>query len=222
MKGLLIKDFQLSLLNIRMLVIICVVSIFITSSSTGSAAFVISYVTIIFFMFVLTSISYDEMDHSISFLFTLPISRKTYVREKYIFSLICGMIGLVFSTAVCMVVGAVKNVNLIEPDMIPAALGIYLTLLFIVALMLPIQLKFGGDNGRIALFIVFGVIFVAIIIGSKILEHFNIHEADIIKFLDLLLSSNTALAIPGFILLVLAALGISYKISVKIMEHKAL
>lgn len=222
MKGLLIKDFQLSLLNIRMLVIICVVSIFITSSSTGSAAFVISYVTIIFFMFVLTSISYDEMDHSISFLFTLPISRKTYVREKYIFSLICGMIGLVFSTAVCMVVGAVKNVNLIEPDMIPAALGIYLTLLFIVALMLPIQLKFGGDNGRIALFIVFGVIFAAIIIGSKILEHFNIHEADIIKFLDLLLSSNTALAIPGFILLVLAALGISYKISVKIMEHKAL
>lgn len=222
MKGLLIKDFQLSLLNIRMLVIICVVSIFITSSSTGSAAFVISYVTIIFFMFVLTSISYDEMDHSISFLFTLPISRKTYVREKYIFSLICGMIGLVFSTAVCMVVGAVKNVNLIEPDMIPAALGIYLTLLFIVALMLPIQLKFGGDNGRIALFIVFGVIFVAIIIGSKILERFNIHEADIIKFLDLLLSSNTALAIPGFILLVLAALGISYKISVKIMEHKAL
>ncbi len=222
MKGLLIKDFQLSLLNIRMLVIICVVSIFITSSSTGSASFVISYVTIIFFMFVLTSISYDEMDHSISFLFTLPISRKTYVREKYIFSLICGMIGLVFSTAVCMVVGAVKNVNLIEPDMIPAALGIYLTLLFIVALMLPIQLKFGGDNGRIALFIVFGVIVAAIFIGSKILERFNIHEADIIKFLDLLLSSNTALAIPGFILLVLAALGISYRISVKIMEHKAL
>lgn len=222
MKGLLIKDFQLSLLNIRMLVIICVVSIFITSSSTGSAAFVISYVTIIFFMFVLTSISYDETDHSISFLFTLPISRKTYVREKYIFSLICGMIGLVFSTAVCIIVGAVKNVNLIEPGMIPAALGIYLTLLFIVALMLPIQLKFGGDNGRIALFIVFGVIVAAIFIGSKILEHFNIHEADIIKFLDLLLSSNTALAIPGFILLVLAALGISYRISVKIMEHKAL
>lgn len=222
MKGLLIKDFQLSLLNIRMLVIICVVSIFITSSSTGSASFVISYVTIIFFMFVLTSISYDEMDHSISFLFTLPISRKTYVREKYVFSLICGLIGLVFSTAVCIIVGAVKNVNLIEPDMIPAALGIYLTLLFIVALMLPIQLKFGGDNGRIALFIVFGVIVAAIFIGSKILEHFNIHEADIIKFLDLLLSSNTALAIPGFILLVLAALGISYKISVKIMEHKAL
>ncbi len=222
MKGLLIKDFQLSLLNIRMLVIICVVSIFIASSSTGSAAFIISYVTIIFFMFVLTSISYDEIDHSISFLFTLPISRKTYVREKYIFSLICGMIGLVFSTAVCIVVGTVKNVNLIEPDMIPAALGIYLTLLFIVALMLPIQLKFGGDNGRIALFIVFGVIVAAIFIGSKILERFNIHEADIIKILDLLLSSNTALVIPGFILLVLAALGISYKISLKIMEHKTL
>lgn len=222
MKGLLIKDFQLSLLNIRMLVVICMVSIFITSSSTGSASFVISYVTIIFFMFVLTSISYDEMDHSISFLFTLPINRKTYVREKYIFSLICGMIGLVFSVAVCMAVGAVKNIELIGPDMIPAALFIYLTLLFIVALMLPIQLKFGGDNGRIALFIVFGVIVAAVFIGSKILERFNIHEADIIKFLDLLLSSNTSLAIPGFIVLVLAALGISYKISLNIMEHKTL
>lgn len=222
MKGLLIKDFQLCLLNIRLLVVLCIVSIFITSSSSASAAFVISYMTIIFFMFVLTSISYDELDHSISFLFTLPISRKTYVREKYVFSLICGMIGLIFSSAICSIVGTIKNTDFFGSDFIPVALGIYLMLLFIVALMLPIQLKFGGDNGRIALFIVFGVIVAAVYIGSKILEHFHIYEADIIKFLDLMFSANTALIIPVFIILVLAALGISYGISLKIMNHRTL
>ena len=222
MKGLLIKDFQLAFLNIRMLVALCIVSIFLTSSSTGSAAFVISYVTIIFFMFVLTSISYDELDHSISFLFTLPISRKTYVLEKYVFSLVCGMIGLVFSSAICTVIGMIKNIDLVGPDFIPVALSIYLMLLFIVALMLPIQLKVGGDNGRIALFLVFGIIVAAVYIGSKILERFHIYEADIIKFVNMILTTNTALIIPAFIILVLAALGISYGISLRIMNRRTL
>lgn len=222
MKGLLIKDFQLAFLNIKMLVALCIVSIFLTSSSTGSAAFVIGYVTIIFFMFVLTSISYDELDHSISFLFTLPISRKTYVLEKYVFSLVCGMIGLVFSSVICVVIGRVKNMDLVGPDFIPVALSIYLMLLFIVALMLPIQLKFGGDNGRIALFLVFGIIVVAVYIGSKILERFHIYEADIIKFANMILTANTAFIISAFIILVLAALGISYGISLRIMNHRTL
>lgn len=222
MKGLLIKDFQLAFLNVRMLVALCIVSIFITSSSTGSAAFVISYITIVFFMFVLTTISYDELDHSISFLFTLPVSRKTYVLEKYVFSLICGMVGLIFSSVICTVIGMIKNINLIGSDFIPVALTIYLMLLFIVAFMLPIQLKFGGDNGRIAIFLVFGIIVAAVYIGSKVLEHFHIYEADIIKFVQLLLTAHTALIIPTFIILVLAALGISYGISLRIMERRTL
>lgn len=222
MKGLLIKDFQLSLLNIKMLVVLFIVSIFLTSSSTGSPAFIISYVTIIFFMFVLTSISYDELDHSISFLFTLPISRKTYVLEKYVFSFICGLIGLVFSTIICVLIGMLKNISLIEPDFLLVALMIYFVLLLLVAIMLPIQLKFGGDNGRIAIFLLFGIIAVAVYIGTKILERFHIAEADIINFINLLLTARASLVIPGFITLVLAALGISYGISLKIMEKKAL
>lgn len=222
MKGLLIKDFQLAFLNIKMLVALCFISIFITSSATGSSAFVISYVTIIFFMLVLTSISYDELDHSISFLFTLPISRKTYVGEKYVFSLVCGMIGLVFSTALCVVISMIKNINLIEADFILIAFMIYFVLLFIVALMLPIQLKFGGDNGRIALFLVFGILVAAIYIGTKILERFHIYEADIIKFMNLLLTANASLFIPAVIILALAALGISYGISLRIMNHRTL
>lgn len=173
-------------------------------------------------MFVLTTISYDELDHSISFLFTLPVSRKTYVLEKYVFSLICGMVGLIFSTVICTVIGMIKNINLIGPDFIPVALTIYLMLLFIVAFMLPIQLKFGGDNGRIAIFLVFGIIVAAVYIGNKVLEHFHIYKADIIKFVHSLFTANTALIIPAFIILVLATLGISYGISLRIMERRTL
>lgn len=223
MKGLLIKDFQLSLLNTRMLVVLFVISIFLTSSATGSPAFIIGYVTTVFFMFVLTSISYDEMDHSISFLFTLPISRKTYVREKYVFSLLCGLAGLVFSTVICFLLGGLfQNMQLIGPDFLPIALMIYLVLLFLVAIMLPIQLKFGGDNGRIAIFLLFSICAAAVYVGSRILERFNITEPDIIKFITLLLTGNTAPVIAGFVVLILAALGISYRISLGIMEKKAL
>lgn len=222
MKGLLIKDFQLSFLNIRMLVVLCFVSIFITSSATSSPAFIISYVTVVFFMFVLSSIAYDEADHSISFLFTLPISRKTYVQEKYAFALICGLCGLVFSTAVCILISMIKNIKLIGPDFILVALMVYLVLLFMVAFMLPVQLKFGGDNGRIAIFLIFGIIFVAAYIIMKVLERFNIRENDIMEFINRLLTVRSSVFIPAAILLALAALGISYGISLKIMERKVL
>ena len=112
--------------------------------------------------------------------------------------------------------------QLIGPDFLPIALMIYLILLFLDAIMLPIQLKFGGDNGRIAIFLLFGICAAAVYVGNRILERFHITKPDIIKFITLLLTGNTALVIAGFVVLILAALGISYRISLGIVEKKSL
>lgn len=53
----------------------------------------VPYVTMMFSIFSLTTISYDEFDNGMSFLFTLPVNRVKYVVEKYIFGILVCLCG---------------------------------------------------------------------------------------------------------------------------------
>ena len=89
MKGLLIKDFKL-MKNQKnfffIMIFIAAAMLFAEFEST----FVVSYFTMIASMFVLSTISYDEYDNGYAFLFSMPFSRTSYVKEKYIFSILMG------------------------------------------------------------------------------------------------------------------------------------
>lgn len=54
-------------------------------------------------MFSLSTISYDEFDNGNAFLFSLPITRKGYVIEKYIFGIMLGVISLILSTIIACI-----------------------------------------------------------------------------------------------------------------------
>lgn len=62
----------------------------IISFTLGSATFVVGYIILVFGLFALNTISYDEMDNGYAFLFTLPISRADYVKEKYVYGILSG------------------------------------------------------------------------------------------------------------------------------------
>ena len=53
--------------------------------------FAIGFLTFVMSLFSVSSISYDEFDNGNAFLFSLPITRTTYVVEKYCFGLILGL-----------------------------------------------------------------------------------------------------------------------------------
>ena len=82
--------------QLRSAIIIFAVVIFmlIAGQDTG---FVIMYANIIFMMFGLSTISYDAFDNGEAFLFTLPITKKLYVQEKYVFSLGALLSGFILS-----------------------------------------------------------------------------------------------------------------------------
>lgn len=84
MKGLLIKDFKLLKGQKQFLAAVLVVTIVFMTTNT-SLSFIISYITVMMGMITLTTISYDEYENGMGYLFTLPVSRKGYVREKYLF-----------------------------------------------------------------------------------------------------------------------------------------
>ena len=81
MKGLLIKDFKLVMIQkYALLVIVGVMSLMTFKSD--NRVFAIAYMTFVGTLFALSTISYDEADNGNAFLFALPISRRGYVAEK--------------------------------------------------------------------------------------------------------------------------------------------
>ena len=88
---------------------------------------------------------------------------------------------------------------------------------FLLAIMLPIEIKFGAEKGRMAMFAVFAVIGVSIGVGVKIAEKMGADVERIMLKLSVV-SPVTILFVAVFaLILVLLA---SYFVSVRIINKK--
>lgn len=144
MKGLLIKDFKL--LKKRGIFLLLLVILFAT---TGRSEFVVGLASLIMGVFSITTISYDEFENGMPFIFTLPVRRKDYVREKYIFGfaiiaaawIIMSALGLAFEKFVLMAAAC---------DLLKK-LGIYAAYLFatcfLVSLQIAVKIRFAERSG---------------------------------------------------------------------------
>ena len=81
MKGLLIKDFRLMKVQKSFFLLIAVIGVWGTLLSENVTS-AIGFLTFVMSLFSVSSISYDEFDNGNAFLFSLPITRTTYVVEK--------------------------------------------------------------------------------------------------------------------------------------------
>ena len=104
MKGLLIKDFKLMMMQknffLSIIAIAVVLTVFVKNPS-----FIIGYLTFIGSVFTLSTISNDEFDNGNAFLFSLPITRKLYALEKYVFGFLTGACSCLISLILCMIFG---------------------------------------------------------------------------------------------------------------------
>lgn len=93
-RGLLEKDFRLFFRQGGNLFFVLVfVALFFILTGKTAAAFIAMYIPSVLAIYSGNTISYDENGHGYTYLFSLPVNKKIYVREKYIFSFImtaCG------------------------------------------------------------------------------------------------------------------------------------
>lgn len=215
MKGLLEKDLRLMISRKQSILIFIVASLFVAFTMEGS--FVVSYLTMLFTVIAISTLSYDEYDNGFAFLMTLPFSRKTYVREKYIFTLLAEITAWIVSVILYYAVNMIKGVRLDLLSEAPVLL-MYLPLLFLMAcMMLPIQFRFGAEKSRTAYFIVIGGLAVLLFIVFKLIGSGD-GSIDIIETaLSFLLSPVGIITVTAVFLILVA---VSYLLSVRIMEKK--
>lgn len=220
MRGLLIKDFCIISKNKKLLGMLLFLALFVFMMPADMAgSFIISYVTILGGTLVLSTISTDEFDKSTMFLMTLPVQRKTYALEKYAFSFICSFTCWGVSTAISCIVA---DSDIIEVVKIALILLVVLSLFQLI--MIPVQIKFGGENGRMVLMgMVVGILVAGFVAKKGLLAVFKSEEAlslwiqGIIRLFDDL---NTPLLIVLTIFAMAVCFVISAGISIRAMEKR--
>ena len=216
MKAMLIKDWKLMKGQKQFVLILCIfLAVFGTTSN--NLGFLISYMTLMASIFSISTISYDEYNNGMVYLLALPISRRKYVEEKYLFCLLTSLVVSVVSLIVTLGIEIVRSTSATPEDLAisaAAALGVGA---LICGFILPIQLKFGPEKSRIAMAVVGAVIF-AIIYGMVWIS--KRMGTDIGVVLQYFNNVSEGVIAVGTVVICLMVLLISMLISVHVMEKR--
>lgn len=216
MKGLLIKDIRLMLGQKRFFLIVLGMGVMLMFSGDNPSSSM-GYITMLLTIFSLNTISYDEHENGMSFLMTLPITRKIFVQEKYVFAGGLAIAAGAFSVILAYVVSTIRNIEVSLSEILVVGATLSAVSILIFAITLPLMIKFGSDKGRIVLFVVFAVIGVLVAMLAKVAENPDSLFMDIIVNLSEMSASMLAfIAVFALILMVLA----SYLVTVKIISKK--
>lgn len=217
MKGLMIKDMKLMINQKKFFSTIGFIAVMLAVVARD-ASFIISYMTFIGAMFTISTISYDEFDNGNAFLFSLPVTRGRYVAEKYGFGMIMGGSCWLFSVLVAVIAGEVRKIASAR-DTLLIAVEVLPVILILLAMMIPFQLKFGGEKGRIASIAAVGAVFAVCIFAGKAADIMNV-DWNLAVLLDAAAEWSWGVVVAAAMALAMVLLLLSARISVGIMEKK--
>jgi len=156
MKGLLIKDMRILLRQKTTFLVIVLLGIFLGTNG-GNISFSMGYMMMVSATLTITTISYDYFEKGMSFLFTLPVTKKMYVVEKYVLSLMIGFAVAVLGYLLNFIGGFLGAQAAWDEFSLTVAISLAAALL-IIALYIPVYIKCGPEKSRVAILIVLGAI----------------------------------------------------------------
>ena len=211
MKGLLIKDLCLLKSQKKILPVYLILAVWFTVMHNDG--FGVPFLMMMASILMISTISYDELDHSQTHLFALPFDRKTYVQGKFV-------LGFILMAASLALAGACLAVRLLF-EKAPAGTDVATLFLFsaiagtaIIAVMVPVRIRFGGDQGRIVIFAVFGVIALCVLMITKLLPG---AQEQVMGVLTRLGPQTVMLIAAGAVILLIA---IGYLLAVRWIKRK--
>lgn len=169
MKGLLLKDVYMTVKYCKAYLLIA--AVFIACSFASDAGinnmFFIFYPCLLCGMIPLNLLGYDERSRWMQYSGTLPYSKTQIVSSKY-------LIGLFAQTAMLTVIGISQAIRMSInggfqlDDFIVLILMLFIMSMISPSITLPLVFKLGVEKGRIAYYVMLGVLFAVIYAVSGI------------------------------------------------------
>ena len=168
MKGLLIKDFCLLRGQKRLLPIFLFLAIWFTVMFRDGYSF--PFMGMMAAILASSTVSYDELDRGEASLFSLPFSRSAYVTEKFVLTgllLAATMILGTICTLARVVIAHDVEMATVWTSMVPTLVVCSM----FTGVMLPLRIRFTGDQGRIILLVVMAVVALAVVGITRLLPN---------------------------------------------------
>ncbi|MDD6157696.1 MAG: ABC-2 transporter permease [Lachnospiraceae bacterium] len=215
MAGLFDKDLRILLQRKQAILLFLAIAVVLGFSTGGT--FVVGYTAICFLMLSVGTISYDEFDNGYSFLMTLPITRRTYILEKYLLSGVCGIVAWIVSVVICICESFFQKAAFVTEDFLVEAAAILPVVFLIMCMMIPVQIKYGAEKSRVVLVAVMGI---AVVGGIGIKKAVELLNLPLDAVLEKMYTITDVQILVGLVVLTIAAMLLSFAISVRIMYHK--
>lgn len=188
--------------------------ILVIMAMSSDSIFIVSYGTMLFGIFTVGALSYDEFDNCLPFLLTLPVTRKEYVREKFLF---CGggvLFGWILSMLICTIFAAVHGNIAVVAESFAEEAVMFPIFFAIITVMIPIQMKYDVEKSRIVLLVLGGSVFALAMLGSRWFEG---KDLPILHMISSLPDLAVVSILIGISVLVIVCM---YGWSIRVMEEK--
>lgn len=228
MKGLLIKDFGYLGLNKKIfsvIIAVIVVAFLIGGNNSASflSGFLTSYLAVMMGFQVMGSITYDEYKGGLAYIMTMPITRCQYVLSKYIYAAILTVIGALAGYAVSLtaiiITEGTGNVDLAST--VAELLTVYGVVILLNAIMIPVQLKYGSDKGKMVIFVLVAIVMVSAFASERIGSALGVDIDKVIYNIKTGLD-NMSMVTVSMVSIVVMCLGllVSFLISMRVVNNK--
>lgn len=218
MKGLLKKDLCLLAGQKTTVMIVLMLGIILTISE-GDISFAIFYSAFVGATLAISTLSYDSYENGMAFLMTLPMQRKNYVQEKYLFVF---LVSTVLSTII-FALGVIMQIISGRQDALMATVimfvGALLSILVLMSIMIPVQLKFGAEKSRVIMLIVAGIIVVGGFFSTYLIQNFGEEIQGVLNYISRIQITGIQFLVISIVIMVLIVVG-SMLIAVKVLEKK--
>ncbi len=215
MKGLLLKDFYMITKYCKSIFII--VAVFMLAGvSNPTSYFYTIYPVIVASIIPMTIMSYDERFKWNLYCDCMPFSRKKAVASKYILMLLIISITIIL-ISITQVISQIKNSTFELTSYITLITSSFSMTIIAQSFILPIIFKLGVEKGRIAYFIIIGIM-----CGGGIAAYTIFNEETTIK-LNIISNISSYITSPIIILLVSAILFVcSFLLSARFYKNREL
>ncbi|MCX4298830.1 MAG: ABC-2 transporter permease [Lachnospiraceae bacterium] len=215
-KGLIIKDLRLILSQMKLFMIVIIVwAFFMTVNLKGT--FLIGYIAIMFSFITLGTFNYDEIEKGMSYLLTLPVQRKDYIKEKYLLGMMITIIPTLIVIVFTCVFYIVKNAEKGLLTYLFSSIIAILSAIVLMVLEIPLYIKFGQEKRRLVTILSIAIMGACIGMLASLYETAGGNNAELIHNI---LDMNIGLLLLLIILAVIVLTIISYKISCLFLEKK--
>ena len=146
---------------------------------------------------------------------TLPVSRKLYVKSKYVLGFLLTFIGWMAGMVISTVTAFLHKAPPTTEAVLFQLAWVFLWMI-LLSFVLPMLFRFGAEKGRMATLAMM-LVFMAIVFAlSKLAEGMGV---DVDACLDALASQQIVVLVAGMAVVALVMVLISYLISAKIVQN---